>query len=188
MKALRRLLYPLNYWLIKHPEKKWYDFIFPAILTVLFLFFYISMPLSVCLSGPEGILTAIMNLLQMLIGFYIASLAAVATFNKPGMDDLMRGTPPTLMTKVRGKKQSKELTRRRFLCLLLGYLALTGVGLYFSGKLAVLFKENLLFFLGSQYYEIGKLAFVAFYVYAASHLIVTTLLGLYYMVDRIHRP
>ncbi len=73
------------------------------------------------------------GLLQVLIGFFVASLAAVATFQRPGMDENMRGKAPTL--------QGKGVTRRQYLCYMFGYLAFMSIAVYFgSGVLELTMK------------------------------------------------
>ncbi len=187
MKSLSRLLRPLDYIRIKHPEKLRYDLIYPFLMTIFIIGTLAILPKPVRLLGPGGLLGAIVELLQMLTGFYIASLAAIATFKKAGMDQAMPGDTPTLKTTSRGKIRIDQLTRRRFLCLMFGYLAFVSVLLYFVGKGAVIFNANMHLLLPETIYVFVKWIFITSYLFAASHLIITTLLGLYYMVDRIHR-
>jgi len=187
MNALSRLLRPLDYMRIRHPEKLSYDFIIPAILTALIVALLLLLPKPVQLSGKDGLFAAIVGLLQILTGFYIASLAAIATFKKEGMDQTMPGDPPTLKTSFRGKIRIDQLTRRRFLCLMFGYLAFVSVFLYFVGNGALLVSDNLKLVISAKLYPIVKWSCVTAYLFITSNLIITTLLGLYYMVDRIHR-
>ncbi|MBU1564262.1 MAG: hypothetical protein KJ630_01375 [Proteobacteria bacterium] len=187
MKSLSRLLRPLDYVRIKHPEKLSYDLLFPFLSTLIIVTILIFLPKPVKLLGDGGLLDAIVQLLQMLTGFYIASLAAIATFKKAGMDNPMPGEPPTLKTTSRGKIRIDQLTRRRFLCLMFGYLAFTSVLLYFVGKGAILVSDNMSILLPGIIFALLKWVFITVYLFIASHLIITTLLGLYYMVDRIHR-
>lgn len=80
--------------------------------------------------GDHGIVQGVNGLLQILTGFYIASLAAVATFNKQSMDEVMPGEPP--IVDVRGGK-IEQLTRRRFVCSMFGYLAFISLFVYLIG-------------------------------------------------------
>jgi hypothetical protein len=59
------------------------------------------------------------NLLYVLPGFYIAALAAIATFNAPTMDVPLDGQNTELCSQEENI-QTRKLTRRRFLCLLFG--------------------------------------------------------------------
>lgn len=185
--ALSKLIKPLDYLRIRHEEKLSYDFYIPAIFTIIIVSLLVGFPKPVKLLGQNGLFDSIIGLLQILTGFYIASLAAIATFKKPGMDQTMPGEPPTLKTSFRGKIRIDQLTRRRFLCLMFGYLAFASVFLYFVGNSVFIFEENFKVLIPAQMYPLLKWSFVAVYVFITSHLIVTTFLGLYYMVDRIHR-
>lgn len=182
-----RLLKPLDYLRIKVVEKPRYDFIYPLIIgtsITAFLFFY---PLPINIFGPNGLLSLIVNILQILTGFYIASLAAVATFNKGDMDEHMKGETATLTVIKRGVKLPEKLTRRRFLCLMFGYLAFISILLYFTGGLANLFSGSIVQLIPPLLKQAAKWSFTWTYLVVTSNLIVTTLLGLFYMCDRIHR-
>lgn len=181
----KRLLIPLDYLRIKHSQKSKYDYTYPIISTLIVLLIYYFLPVKPKIFGNESITSMIGNLLQILTGFYIVSLSAIATFNKSGMDSSMPGDPPTLKTTHRGKMEIIELTRRRFLCLLFGYLSFLSLIIYFFGGTAELIKENINIFPGVILY--AKYVFLALYLFSFFNLMTTTFLGLYYMVDRIHK-
>ncbi len=182
-----RLLKPLDYLRIKVVEKSRYDYMYPVMigsgLTVL-LFFY---PGSVQICGSDSLVSLIVNILQILTGFYIASLAAVATFSKSDMDEPMKGVPPTLVVLEKQAEVTIQLSRRRFLCLMFGYLAFLSFLLYFIGGFANLFAPSLKGIIPESYTLVLKWFFVWFYLTVSSNLVVTTLLGLFYMCDKIHR-
>ncbi|MDD5759351.1 MAG: hypothetical protein PHI06_09730 [Desulfobulbaceae bacterium] len=189
MELLSRLFRPLDYVRIKHPHKVYYDLYFPLILASFFTLLFAYLPVQTQIIGKDGLVRIITDILQILSGFYIASLAAIATFNKAGMDDLMEGEPPTLEVLYHGKTMTDKLTRRRFLCLLFGYLSLLSLFLYFLGAVSALLSANFKYLFGHQLWWLAKAkwTFVWMYLFLTSNLIITTLLGLFYMVDRIHR-
>ncbi|HDF7064033.1 TPA: hypothetical protein PER13_001713 [Enterobacter hormaechei] len=187
---LRMTLKPFKYLLIKHDEKKWFDLILPAILAALIscAYYFLEKPFAIVATG--GLIPQINSLLQMLIGFYIASLAAISTFGNENIDELMAGNPPTLKMKEKGEWQEIPLTRRRFLCYLFGYLALMSIILYLAGVIATLFGYSAADILKSLN-DIGKMmilkSFLLFvYLFFLINLVLTTLLGLYYLSIRIH--
>jgi hypothetical protein len=186
MNAITQLIKPLAYIRIKHPTKVYFDWWLPLGFAVLgWLFFYCVVG-SPSLFGPEGLITGVNGLLQVLVGFYIAALAAIATFQKPGMDDKMAGDPVTLEEDYRGHTLLVELTRRRFLCYLFGYLSLISLTLYFSGVLAVASRHAIAAKILPEYLEIVKFAGLFLYLFVLANMFVTTLLGLYYMAHRLH--
>lgn len=187
MDALSRLCRPLDYLRVIHPAKWKYDYFIPTGIAVVLCGAYYALPVSPSLFGCDGIVYIVTDLLKILVGFYIASLAAIATFNKAGMDKSMPGIPPTLTKSRRGKRKQEELTRRRFLCLLFGYLSFMSMAVYFIGAVSGLVAPSITAFLSDFTISVLRLAFVLIYLFLASNLFVTTLLGLYYMTDRIHQ-
>lgn len=187
---LGMVLKPFKYLLIKHDEKKWFDIVIPAILAACFsfLFYRLEKPFPLVSSG--GLIPQVNSLLQMLIGFYIASLAAVATFGNESIDEVMAGTPPTLKMKVKGVPSIVPLTRRRFLCYLFGYLALMSIVLYLSGVFATLVGYSGADIISALSYagwmSASKALLLFIYLFFLINLVLTTLLGLYYLSVRIH--
>lgn len=185
---LRRLFQPLAYLRVEHPAKRKYDLWIPlglAIPTAIWLAFAPGPP---NLFGNGGLLSNVGGLLQVLGGFYIASLAAVATFNKHSMDLPMPGEPPRLAMIERGHLHRVDLSRRRFLCLMLAYLACVSLVLYVVGLLAMVSAPSIKQITAESRHLIFRGIFTFVYTFAASNLFITSLLGLYYMGDRIHRP
>ena len=181
-----RLIRPLDYLRIKHEQKTKYDIYIPATLTILSIFIYILLPVKPNTFGSGSITNIIGGLLQLLSGFYIASLAAIATFNKQGMDSVMPGVAPTLETLHRGSLENIKLTRRRFLCLMFGFLAFSSIALYLFGGLAEILSSNYGLLSGQVKIYI-KYIFLSVYFFVFYNIMTTTCLGLYYMSDRIHR-
>ncbi|MBF4328530.1 hypothetical protein EAY16_24965, partial [Vibrio anguillarum] len=110
---------------IKHKQKLYIDLILPVIIGVVLTAIVFFSPVQIKLLGQGSLVGLVNGLLQILIGFFVASLAAVATFQREGLDEVMVGKAPTL----RGEK----ITRRQFVCYMFGYLALVSIVLYFGG-------------------------------------------------------
>lgn len=188
IRDITRLFRPLDYTRIKHSTLVFYSVSLPLLVSLCITAVLLYLPLNVNIIGDGGLVALITDLLQILTGFYIASLAAVATFDKEGMDQKMPGgTPPTLEIKLKGKNKTETLTRRRFLCLLFGYLSFLSIFLYFLGSVTQLLEHNVKALFAGDLYTFLKWSFVEFFLFLSANLIVTTLLGLFYMVDRIHR-
>jgi len=185
--ALLQLLTPLSYLRIKHPLKQRFDVAIPASIASLITAILIFLPIEVKLFGNSGLIDIITGLIQILTGFFIASLAAVATFQRSTMDEPLAGNQATLATKIKGVSKNISLTRRRFLSFLFGYLAFSGICLYFLGSSANLLLENARMLIPAQAHSFVKWMFIYLYLFGTSNLLVTTFLGLHYMTDRIHR-
>lgn len=187
VEAIKQLFTPLAYLRIKHPQKYQFDILIPLVVALVVLIILMVLPRTVAIFGEKGLVTIITDLIQILVGFYIAALAAVATFQKEGLDSPLAGDSATLIVVRRGKKTEITLTRRKFICYLFGYLSFTGIVLYFAGSAADLLHENIKQLIPISYFFYVKWLFVFGYVFASSNLIITTLLGLHYLTDRLHR-
>ena len=123
--------------------------------------------------GDNGVIQLVNAILQILAGFYIASLAAVATFSRPEMDNVMQGIAPQL--------KGKPLTRRVFVTHLFGYLAFMSIFLYFVGGIAKMINPTT----PLAHYLVLALEFI--YLALLFNILFVTSLGLFYMIARIHR-
>jgi hypothetical protein len=188
MKIFRKMFEPINYLRIRNSHLLWYSYLIPISLSVIFSFLFLFLPKDLNVFGDKGLVDSINGLLSILAGFYIASLAAVATFQNSNLDKFIQGEQAMLRGKRSGKEFMEELTRRRFLCLLFGYCSLLSIFLFIIGIFSRLFKENLKFFIAIQLYKPLIAFFILIYMFLFFNLVVTTLIGLNYLTDRIHRP
>ncbi|MBK1717551.1 hypothetical protein CKO27_07835 [Thiocystis violacea] len=178
---------PVRYLRIQHPAKRLLDVIVPALMAGLATACLMLLPYPVRLLGDSGLISVFTDLLQILVGFYIAALAAVATFDRPGMDAPLDGEPARLIERRNGALVPVNLSRRRFLSMMFGYLSFLGLVLYFWGALAGLLAENLRDTIPVEIYVFAVPACLFLYLFWICNLLVTTLLGLHYLSDRIHR-
>ena len=168
---LSKLCTPLRYLKIKHKEKTFFDLILPLIATICFLGVNHLLPSPLLFTGEKSVISIVNGILQMLSGFYIASLAAV-------IDEEMLNAP---------KLNGIPVTRRLFLTHLFGYLAIISILLYFVGGFVQISANNLHFLENFEYYDYLSWIPQAVYIFGLFNLIFVTLLGLYFMIDRIHR-
>lgn len=186
--AIKQLLTPLNYLRIQHSQKYLFDYFIPLVIALILLMGLMASLIPINIFGNNGLISVITGLIQILVGFYIAALAAVATFQKEGLDSFLAGEGATLFVKRQGIIKPVQLTRRKFVCYLFGYLAFVGIALYFIGSASNLISESLKATIPISCLFIAKWFFVFCYLFASSNLVITTLLGLHYLTDRIHRP
>lgn len=184
-----RIFVPLRYLKIDHPEKRKFDLLLPLILGVFF-----ALPMLSSQFRSDALLTfdvigKISNFLGVLTGFFIAALAAVATFGKQEMDDPMPGEPPVrLEHKVNTETYFENLSRRRFLSFLFGYMAFLTLALYVLGYAYLIADKYLITDVIPQWRSAIFGTFWLVYAFALANLLSNTLLGLFYLTDRIHRP
>ncbi|MEY8769027.1 hypothetical protein AB6T85_01040 [Erwinia sp. ACCC 02193] len=187
-----KLLAPLRYLSIRHDEKRRYDLWYPLAGATVLTLIYALLEVPFSLLGKSGLVPQVNGLLQVLIGFYIAALAAISTFSSATIDEKMAGTPPVIKEMYRGNLINVPLARRRFLCFLFGYLALVSFVVFACGVLASLFTKPAVDFITGIPVNYAlptlKVIFLFCYSFVLFNLTTTTLLGLYYLSVRIHQP
>ncbi len=134
------------------------------------------------------LISDINTLMGILIGFYIAALAAVSSFTNENLDKIMKGRAPTLTSRRKGADIEEKLTRRRFLAVLFGYCASLSIFLYIFGVIAI----HVDFVQPDEPWlvkavELAQEGAWIFYMWVLSSLLVVTLLSLHYLVERMHR-
>lgn len=179
----------LNYLRIRHPYALRYNAIYPAVATGV-----VAIPMI--LGGDigehfktAGFIPSLIPVLSILAPFYIASLAAVSTFAGPEFFDepFRMNKPVTLqITGSGGDWIQIDVTPRYFLSLLFGYCSVASIGLLiltiFSNLIA---KACTNMPWGLESWALGMLLIL--FIFALCQLVLSTLLGIYYLADRIHR-
>lgn len=194
------LWYELTRWWayrqIQHPMMRYYVWVVPSVLALLITVIFFALPVRPSLAGENGVLVAIVQVLALLPGFFIAALAAVATFNRPEMDQIMPASAPKIKVKRLGDWIDVELTRRTFLTYLFSYLAVSSLLLTIicvaANFIAPSFQAMLEVGWLSKYgckIELGlKALSVLVLSYVLSSILITTLHGIYFICERIHQP
>jgi len=190
--ACRQLMTPLRYLRIRQgislfQSKAVYDWFLPAVLAIPAT--YIGNKYSLGIFSEQGVIGGFQKLLEILIPFYIAALAAVATFQRDGLDDVLKGHPATLNIRhARGDWVERILTRRQFICYLFGYLAFLSLCLF----VAILFLNLISQKSSVAAHELfgaclpfAKIAIIYIFMVPIWQMIVTTLLGVYFMSERL---
>ncbi len=181
---MNRLLTPFLYLRVRHPVKWWYDIGYPAIFAGVVGSIINLWPLQFNVLGDRGLVETFNGLLGILIGFFIAALAAVATFDRPGMDSIMRGEAATI--RPPGRTDDVPLTRRMYLCLLFGYLTLVTLIAFVGFSLAnvMLTRVEAASFGKPELYGIGRAIFIYVFWFVLGHILSNSLLGVHYLAWR----
>jgi len=189
---LRYLLRPFAFLGVRHPGTllPWLNWVLPALFAAILVGLLAWLMPTVNLFSNDGLFVRILGFVQSLPGFYIAALAAIATFNQPALDVLMPGKPPTGHIVFNGKMVEVELTRRRFLCLLFSYLTaisfLLTIGLVAATSLSGPLKITLTTVAGALDLSIARWA-VGWLLFAAlGQMMTVTFYGLFYIGERMH--
>lgn len=173
---------------LRSPDIFWYQWIYPTVLfAVLFGGFHWWGDRFLSFDGNK-LIVDINALMGILVGFYIAALAAVSSFTNENLDQIMKGRAPSLTSVRKGNEIKETLTRRRFLAILFGYCATLAIILYVIG----VFQAHITVTQPSAHWAQVVMSFAGqamwgLYVWIISSLLVVTLLGLHYLVERMHR-
>lgn len=183
---MRRLSHSFMYLTIRHKSKWRYDFLYPAVFAIVVGSIILFGPVDLNLSGDRGLLDQVNDLIGILVGFFIAALAAVATFDRPSMDDPMAGVPPTLRITEKNVTYDIPLSRRVYLSQLFGYLTVISIIAYAIGSLAQVMSYDASSFSANGGYTSVKIVFIYAYCFIVSNIVINTLLGVFYLSYRIH--
>lgn len=183
-----RLLAPLRYLAVRHPEKRKYDYAYPIAVGLIAWVAYLAMSPRFPLFGDAGLLRFARDLLVMAVPFMVGALAAVS-MGAPG---------PHLDRRPIGSElwlDNDALTLRQFLSFLLGYLSFLGMVTLMAVVTAGLMKDAVVIW-------ISKVPFAAAIPYVSlgvraigtlalsmllSFLSVTVLWSLYFLTDVANR-
>lgn len=183
----RVILSPLSYLRIKHPCKWELDWLYPLIFASMCVLLIWMFGKPGLIAGQSGLLDRLILACSILPGFYIAALAAIATFNRPDIDTIMPNPAPTLKVDIGGSQNVIDLTRRRFLAYLFAFLCWESIALLILCVFSGLTADGVMSALGG-YAPIAKYVFLFAILLIFWQLIFSTCLGLYYLGDRLNRP
>jgi len=191
--AVKQLCAPMRYLRISQgnglfKSKLTYDLVIPVGLAAVStsLTWYLSATLG--MFSTSGLVPGLINLLNLMIAFFIAALAAVATFDKPSLDEDMKGDPAVLTLRTaKGEKRLHKLTNRQFICYIFGYLSFASImliaALYIARQVGPLVLERVSLIPPAIAY--GRLAIAFLLFLAIWQIFVTMLLGIYFLCDRL---
>lgn len=192
---MKKILYPLKYLTLYNKfasgEVKKYtvirlDSLWVGVSLIICIVMFLLLPFNIF--GKDGIINNLSNFISTLVGFYIAALGIVATFNGNNLsldDDIITQRGGKLCIKDNGEDIC--LTRRSLVCLMLGYLSFFSIIFYLSAIFAI----NIAYIL-KQYLIIHhcfifiKFIAIIYFFSLFSHLILTALRSIYYLIYKIH--
>lgn len=177
-----RLLAPVRYLVIDHPEKSFYDFKLPLVIGTLAWLGYTLIEPKPTLFGEAGLLRFTRDFLIMAVPFMVGALASVA-MGGPGAH--MDRRPPGQELYLDGN----VLTLRQFVCYLLGYLSFLGLFTLVSVVFAEIMKPFFVSVLSGSPKALALVTHLSTFVFAMqlSSLAITVLWSLYFLTDVVNR-
>lgn len=185
---VRLIIRPYAYLLINDSRKNGIDWLLP-------LLFSIATTTYICIfvknSQIIDLVKLLLSFIQSLPGFFLAALAAVATFNRSDLDKIMPSPAPTIDIERNGGKEEIQLTRRRYLTLMFSFLAAESISLVIITTLILFSVDKISNFLicKNLYFPlIGNIIFLFLFFLFFWQLFIVSFYGLYYLGERIHQP
>lgn len=180
---MRQLAAPLRYYQFYNKAKLIIDVIAPLLFAFATCILFSLVPGGVAFLGDHGFVNSINGLLQLLVGFFVAGLAAVFGVRGYSLEQKPVGFH-FLGAVKRDDADGVKITRRMFVCALFAYLAFISFSLFLVGLFAATCQPLIRSFaFGSIVHNL--ICFV--YVLFIWNIFFVTLYGFYYMVDRAHR-
>lgn len=183
----RQILSPFSYLRINHGNKWKLDWLWPAVLAMITCALILKFGQNGAVGGKDGLADKLVIFCAALPGFFIAALAAIATFNKPDIDELMPDPAPRISIQIRGKDNQIPLTRRRFLAYLFSFLCAESIVVMTMCAFAPLIWPGLAGALPSSLASVLSAVFCFLLLYVFWQMIFATFLGLYYLGERLHQ-
>lgn len=119
-------------------------------------------------------------------GFYIAALAAIATFNREQIDFPLIGSNGTPFIKIKLTKENgkvvdtqEKLTRRLFLCMMFAFLTALSISIVMFNAFAAPLINTI------NNVKVNW-CYIIIFTFLSWQMLVSTFFGLYYLGDRIH--
>lgn len=161
----------------------YFQYVYPSLTTVIIYYLYQNWGKELLNIDVDKVVASATTLMGVLVGFYIAALAAVTSFPNENLDNAMIGRSTTLKEKCGSRNE--PISRRRFLSILLGYCAFMSIVIFLAGSFssAISVKETYQNF-ALDWMSVGC---SLIYTWMVSSLGTITLLCLHYLIDRMHR-
>ena len=170
--------------------------ILPMLVTLVSILIYWMLPYKPEITGDKKYIDYTLQVVGSLPGFYIAALAAAATFTNHSLDEEMSGrNVPTLDIERGGHKFETVLTLRVFMCHLFAYLCalsfltyLIGVAiLEFAPVLCIIEKEHSAHNVTAPLITCARYLGVGYFTFCLVRIVAVTLHGLFFLVERMHQ-
>lgn len=160
----------------------------PFLLAACLVFGIGASNIQVAILGDSGLVSKTLGFVQNLPGFYIAALAAIATFQNSDMTKPMPGVPPTGIIVHNGEESRQPFTRRLFLSSMFAYLTALSIILTVFGIAILALGDPIRTELAEWLRRPAKAALAFVFIGLAAQLLTVTMWGIYYLGERLHIP
>lgn len=178
-----KLLTAFSFYRLRGQDLIYFQYIYPTVIVGASMVAYKLVSDSYLIVNLRAMVASATTLMGVLIGFYIAALAAVTSFPNAGLDNVMSGEAPKIREMTHGNLV--PLTRRRFLSILLGYCAFISIFIFVIGSISA--ASDLALEIPEKVQYILRIVWWGSYAWLLASLLVVTMLCLHYLIERMHR-
>lgn len=178
-----KLLTAFSFYRLRGQDLIYFQYIYPTVIVGASIIAYKLVSDGYVIVNLRAMVASATTLMGVLIGFYIAALAAVTSFPNAGLDNVMSGEAPKIREMVHGNLV--PLTRRRFLSTLLGYCAFISTFIFVIGSISA--ASDLALEIPKKVRYILRIVWWGSYAWLLASLLVVTMLCLHYLIERMHR-
>ncbi|QNU63670.1 hypothetical protein [Vreelandella titanicae] len=161
----------------------YFQYVYPTLIMIVIFTVYHQWAKNYLVVDIDKVVASATTLMGVLVGFYIAALAAVTSFPNSNLDNIMAGKPTTLKERYSGKNE--PISRRRFISILLGYCAFMSIMIFLGGSFSAAISISSAY--KSPAFDWISCGYWVIYTWMISSLGIITLLCLHYLIDRMHR-
>lgn len=180
---LYQLTRPISYLFLKHEAGKIYNWIIPSLLTAMSLAILLFFANIDDVIGEAGLISNLTDFVVNLPGFLIAALAAIATFNRPMIDQEMIDAPTIDIRVGNTELNDQPLTRRDFLLRLFSFLTVDSIFLVIFAKIGAIVSVPVFF---KTQYHFAEWLFAGIFLVIFWQLLTLLLFGMYYLCERLN--
>jgi hypothetical protein len=116
-----QLLTAFSFFRLRGADLWFFQYVYPTVISAVIFVSYQMLEGEFFAVQLTSIVSSATTLMGVLVGFYIAALAAVTSFPNESLNSIMAGNAPKILERSTGQRM--PVTRRRFLAILLGYCA-----------------------------------------------------------------
>ncbi|MGB0833337.1 MAG: hypothetical protein ACPGR2_02335 [Psychrobium sp.] len=178
-----QLTRPISYLFLKHEAGKVYNWQIPLVLASISVAFLLCVSDIRDVAGQDGLIENLTGFVISLPGFLIAALAAIATFNRPVIDQEMIDAPVIDIKAGNTELKAQALTRRDFLLRLFSFLTVDSIFLVIYAKVGSIVSVPSWLV---SHYHIAEWFFVAGFFVIFWQLLTLLLFGMYYLCERLN--
>lgn len=188
MWPIRQIFNPLSYMLIRHDglnffnSRQFFEILVPILFGVVVFIISINRVVHITMHGNDGYFSNIYGLYQILAPFFLAALAATATFSNKNLEKPLRGRDAYVMRWDNQLSDRKKviISRRAYITSMIGYLSWACIFMYLFHVAGVSMRDYALSLLSENTYFLVRCIALSVSIAALINIVFVTFGCIYY--------